>query len=606
MIKNRAATAQLDTVPDLLQRRARRSPNDIVYSFPGFDQHYSWRMIWEEVRQLSEGLLALGIRKGDRVALLMQGRIELVLLIYAAACIGAVAVPLNTYSKKDELRALLRDCKPAALFLDKEGQRQSYLAMVAELLAETGGPDPTADGPDETADGSDADGRLPAHLFVLADPAETRAPFRPFAELAGEAAKAEPHAFRDAAAALNLRDPLVLLYTSGTSGKPKGVLRSTASFLSAARAPKRTGFASGALLRLTDRLTRRLSIMSLLPLYHMGGFATIFTALKACSIRIVMLSHYSPNNALAFIERFKCRVLVGTPFMIEQMLSAEARDRYDLRSLLGLVFTSSAVDRRILERITRELHIYFFMVSYGSTEAGAVANGICVTDRKPHPLLSPLYGLLMQSRLVSGFIGLQQFLECEYSLAGKVDPHVEVGIVDAATGSRLPPGEQGEICIRSHRVMRYAGQTDAADAGPSADGWFRSGDLGYVDARGHLVVTGRIKRIISRGGEKISPVEIERALLKLSGVESAFVVGVPDERYGEQVCACIVPRRDAALIAEKIRLDLAGSLSAFKIPAHILFVPYLPMSPTGKISVADVRELALGQLAQAGENRLNA
>lgn len=592
---DRAWTIPLDTVPQLLRNRAGRSPDDIAFSFPGLDQHYNWRTIWEEVRRLSEGMLALGVQPGDRVALLMQGRIELVLLIFASACIGAVAVPLNTYSKKEELRALLADCKPAALLLDKEGQRQSYVTMVAELLAEKGG-----------MRGGEAECPVPAHLFVLADRAELRAPFRAYAELAEEAPKAGPDAFRAATAERNVRDPLVLLYTSGTSGKPKGVLRSTASFLPAARSPKRTSFASSALMRLTDRLTRKLCVMSLLPLYHMGGFGTLFTALKACSIRIVMLSHYSPSSALAFVERFKCRVLIGTPFMIEQMLSSEARDKHDLRCLLGLVFTSSAVDRRVLERITRELHIYFFMVSYGSTEAGAVANGVCVTDRKPHPLLSPLYGLFMQSRLVSGFIGLQQFMACEHSLAGKVDKNVEVAIVDPATGERMPIGEQGEICIRSHRVMRYAGLSDAEDAGPSADGWFRSGDLGSLDANGHLIVAGRIKRIISRGGEKISPVEIEQALLKLPGIESAFVVGVPDDKYGEQVCACIVPRRDAALIAEKIRHDLAGTLSAFKVPAHIVFLPYLPMSPTGKIAVADVRGLALAQLEEPAASRRNA
>ncbi|MFC3803216.1 class I adenylate-forming enzyme family protein [Cohnella sp. GCM10012308] len=593
-MKDRAWTAPRDTVPELLRNRASRSPNDIAFSFPGFDQHYDWRTIWEEVRRLSEGMLALGIRPGDRVALLMQGRMELVLLIFASACIGAVAVPLNTYSKKEELRALLADCKPAALLLDKEGQRQSYVTMVAELLAETG-----------EGQGNPAECPVPRHLFVLAGRSELRTPFRAYAELAEEASGAGPHAFRDAAAGRDLRDPLVLLYTSGTSGKPKGVLRSTASFLTAG-SPKRTGLASAALMRLTDRLTSKLSVMSLLPLYHMGGFGTIFTTLKACSIRVVMLSHYSPSNALAFIERFKCRVLIGTPFMIEQMLSSEAKDKHDLRSLLGLVFTSSAVDRRMLERITRELHIYFFMVSYGSTEAGAVANGVCITDRKPHPVLSPLYGLFMQSKLVSGFIGLQQFMTCDYSLAGKVDKNVEVAIVDAETGVRMPSGEQGEIRIRSHRVMRYAGQPDAEDAGPSSDGWFRSGDLGYLDASGHLVVTGRIKRIISRGGEKISPVEIEQALLKLPGIESAFVVGVPDDKYGEQICACIVPRRDAALMTEKIRHDLAGMLSAFKIPAHFLYVPYLPMSPTGKIAVADVRGLALAQLGEPAESRRNA
>ncbi|MDQ8738971.1 fatty acid--CoA ligase family protein [Paenibacillus sp. LHD-38] len=280
---------------------------------------------------------------------------------------------------------------------------------------------------------------------------------------------------------------------------------------------------------------------------------------------------------------------------------AKARE-YNLKSLLGVAFTSAAVNNSILQKIMKSLNLYFFMVSYGSSEAGSVANGTCFINRKNSLLLLLLYKLLSHTNLLSGLIHYKEFEKAVYSIGGKVDKVVEVRILHPETGQALPPHEHGEIAIRSHRVMRYFNEIyDKTSV--TADGWYKSGDLGFLDDRSHLTITGRLHRMISRGGEKISPVEIENVLLRHKDVDEALVIGIPDELYGEQVCACIVAKQGSSITSEKLKNDLAPYLTAFKLPRHIVFLPMFPLSPTGKISIAEIKSMVLNG---TGELRKNA
>lgn len=568
-----------DTIPYLLQKRAAESPHDVAYSFPAASQHYTWFKIWEEACLLAKGFLQLGIRKGDAIALLMPGRMEMIISMYAAACVGAIIVPLNTYSKNQELLHYLKDSRPAAMIMGTEGQHNHYPAMMQEMIM------------DCRNAGMDIDW-LPEHIFVLEEAGRAAGTFKPFSALRALGASTEENIFLHACTAIALKDPLILLYTSGTLGLPKGVLRSTASFLLSANHVEEPGRGTSLLMRLSDRITRYFSVMSLLPLYHLGGFAILFTGLKACNIRIVMLSHFNPLNALSAVEKEKCRVLIGTPFMIQQMLSSPKRDEFNLRSLLGVAFTSASVNNTILQKMMKNLDLYFFRVSYGSSEAGSVANGTCFINRKNNVILRLIYELLRHTNLLSGLIQYKEFEKATYSIGGKIDKVVEVKILNPETGETMPPHEHGEIVIRSHRVMRYTNESHDR-ASITADGWYKSGDLGFLDDQGSLTITGRLNRLISRGGEKISPVEIENALLRHSDVEEALVLGVPDELYGEQICACIVARQGAGLTPDQLKNDLAKDLSAFKLPRYFVFLPAFPLSPTGKISIAEMKALVL-------------
>ncbi|MCY9664533.1 acyl--CoA ligase [Paenibacillus alginolyticus] len=569
----------VDTIPYLLNKRANICSADIAYSFPELNQHYSWRTIWNEVQLIASGFLQLGIKKGDRIALLMTGRMELILSMFAAACVGAVIVPLNTYSKKDEIRTYLQSSTPTVIIIGKEGHHLNYPLMLMEILS---------DCYNSIMDSS----WLPTHIFVVDGEAGLPSPLRPFTDLLALASYAKEEEFLNACRSTTANDPLILLYTSGTLGSPKGVLRTTASFLVSSPMGQKPGKIASLLQRFTDVIARHFSVISLLPLYHLGGFGIIFTNLKACNVRIVMLSHFHPLHASQVIEKQACRILVGTPYMVQRMLSASKGDFSSLSSLIGISFTSAAVNCSLLRRVNDELRLLFFMVTYGTSEAGSIANGTCFIGGHRNPLLFLLFKLLTRSHLLSGLVQFEKFEQNSYSLAGKVDRGVEVKILHPETGETLPSHEHGEVAVRSHRVMRYLNEYHSK-LYFTQDGWYRTGDSGFVDDNSILTITGRLHRLISRGGEKISPLEIESLLLLNKDVEDAFVIGIPDDLYGEQVCACIVAKKGSDLTALSIRNNLVVHLSAFKVPEHIVFLPELPLSSTGKISVVDIKVLAM-------------
>ncbi|MCA0758731.1 acyl--CoA ligase [Paenibacillus sp. N4] len=577
-----------DTIPYLLKKRAAECPNDRVYSFPARNQHYTWSRLWKEVREAAKGFLRLGVQKGDTIAVLASGRIETIISMYAAACAGAIIVPINTYSKKEELEHYLRDACPTVLMIETEASPIPHFANLQTIIREN------------RQAGLDSSW-LPPHVFVLDAASVEGKGFYRYDRLFAENEQIGEAALEAACQATLPDDPLILLYTSGTLGRPKGVLRSTASFLFAAASAQASGKTGAVTAKIADKITKHFTVLNLLPLYHLGGFGTVFAALKGCNIHIVMLSYYHPVHALAAVESEKCRVLIGTPYMIQQMTAAPQRHEYNLKSLLGVAFTSAAVNHTILQKMLKELRLSFFMVSYGSSEAGAVANGTCFIENRKNLLLTVLYRLLKKTKLLSGLLSYKEFEKGTYSIGGKVDEAVEVKIIHPETGEALQLHEQGEIVIRSHRVMRYT-KADAEKPCFTEDGWFKSGDLGFLDERRHLTITGRLNRLISRGGEKISPVEIENAILRHKDVSDALVLGVPDELYGEQICACIVARQGSNLTAEKLRKDMEPHLSAFKLPRYYVFLPAFPMSPTGKVSIAELRKLVLNGTEELKRN----
>ncbi|MFB9326684.1 class I adenylate-forming enzyme family protein [Paenibacillus aurantiacus] len=575
-----------DTIAYLLRKRALAYPRDTAYSFPEINQHLSWGMLWHEARLAARGLLQAGVQKGDAVAVWMTGRQELIVSMFAAACIGAVIVPLNTYSKKDELCAFLQSASPRVLIMGSEGHHLDYIEAISGLLREQAGAS-----------------WLPRAIFVTDGGSSLPAPLRPYEDLLTLASPVDEQTLHVVMRLVTPADPLILLFTSGTVGAPKGVLRTTASFLS--MAPKSTPAPRGLpwpLERLTDAIARRFAVMNLLPLYHLGGFGTIFTNLKMCNVRIVMLRYFHPSHAIDAIHGERCRVLIGTPYMVQRVLACAQDGLHRLSSLIGISFTSAAVSRELLQRVNRDLRLLFFMVTYGSSEAGAVANGTCFLDGRQSLPLRALFKLLTRTRLLSGAIGYDDFERNPYSLAGLIDRCVDVRVQHPVTGEPLGPREEGEIAVRSHRVMRYWRENRERPS-LTTDGWYRTGDLGYVEEERMLTITGRLHRLISRGGEKISPLEIEGRLLEHADIVDAFALGIHDELYGEQICACVVLRQDAALGEQDVRLHLSTRLSAFKMPQYLIILPELPLSPTGKVAVPDITKLAL---ARIGERRRHA
>lgn len=571
-----------NTIPQMLCNRATYTPNDVAYCFPERKQAFTWAQMWREVRRLSEGLIRLGIKKGDRIAILMEGRVELIQSLFAAATVGAVAIPLNTYSKKEELKKYLLDAQPALFILGTAAQHLHYSELVDDAI-------------------SSKDVWLPRQIFVQGSEDTLPLPFRPFSQLMDEANSLQDEDFLKTCRATHANEPAFLLYTSGTTGFPKGVIRSTASFLVASSKNQNSfGYKiKTAITRISDRYTSRFSMMALLPLYHLGGIGILFTSLKSCNVRTVMLTHYNPIHALNIAEQEKCKFLIGTPFMIQCMLASQPLCEHKLSSLLGVVFTSAAVNSRMIEKIIKELKsLYFFTVSYGSSEAGAVANGTCFLNNKGSMMVSLFLKILRSINLLNGEVKYEAFSQTPYSIGGKVDKNVELRVIDLKTGNFLPDGVQGEIVIRSHRVMPYT-HDSMIEESFLRDGWYKSGDIGFLDDHGHLIISGRIKRLISRGGEKISPVEIENALLKNPSVADAFVVGIPDEMYGEQICAALVEKEGTRVSIPHLKEELSSNLSHFKVPKYFVSFPSFPLSSSGKISSEEIKKLAMQKISEA-------
>ncbi|WP_168119692.1 class I adenylate-forming enzyme family protein [Paenibacillus sp. HB172176] len=587
---------QPNTVAYLLQQRAILYGDDIAYLYPEWGQSYSWSKIWDEVKQLAGGLLKQGVSKGDRVAFLMTGRIELILSMYAAACIGAVSVPLNTYCRKDELIAYLKESSPSLLLISREGHRQHYPSMLREIV-------------DDLSRQEETDW-LPQRIFVQGESKSEMFGFRDYREWliygGKEGSEEKERLLQQACQAVQADDPLVLLFTSGTLGMPKGVLRTMASF-HGKTSPDAGGdrsVRSGWLRTASLKVMQRFRILNLLPLYHMGGFGMILGNLSGYNVKTIMMSRFHPVEALAIAEEQRCHVLLGTPYMLQGMMVAPERARYSLKSVLGVVFTSASVSPSILRKIKSAINLRFFIVSYGSSEAGAVASGTCIMNKRIDWLLALLYKLLKHTKLLGGLIPFEKFMAEENSLAGILDKEVEVKVVEPDSGKPLPKGIPGEIIIRSHRVMKYTRLIPVETDGTaqSEPGWHRSGDLGYLNEDNHLVIAGRLHRLISRGGEKISPLEIENAILRNVEVEDAFVLGIPDELYGEQICACVVAKSGSTLTEERLKHELARQLSSFKLPKEIIFLKQLPLSPTGKISFAEMENIANSMLRELRRN----
>ncbi|MDO7884526.1 class I adenylate-forming enzyme family protein [Hymenobacter cheonanensis] len=555
------------TLPALLCYRATHTPNAVAYRFPELEQVITWAQLWEQVQQLAAGLARQGIRPGDRVALLLEGRLELVAALLGTVALGAVAVPLNTYCTLAELRQYLADARPAALLISTSGVRVPYQAL--------------------------ATAGVPPLVFVLGAASALPAPLRPFADLLGALpTEAEMRALGTAATASG---PALLVYTAGSTGQPKGVVRSIASFIGAAGVPRPAGRIKAAGQRLRDRLMQRVGFLNLLPLYHQGGLATLLVLLASRNMPITMLTHFNPLTALRVAGQVRPRMLIATPHMLQAMLTAQPGTPPQLQSLWSVALGAAAITPPLLNMMLTKLPgLYLLSMGYGSSEVGTVASGTCFLTHNKSSVMARLVAGMRHLYLLTTEVPFSLFQQTAASVCGRLHKDVEVRTLDPQTGEPLPAGQPGELAVRSRYVMPYASDDPATW---SAENWFRTGDIGYVTPDNIVILTDRLKRLISRGGEKISPTEVEGAIRRHPAVADAYVVGVPDALYGEQVCAVVVEQTGTHLDVADLRTQLARELSQFKVPQYVVRVPALPLLGSGKVAGEEIRQEAIHRIS---------
>jgi fatty-acyl-CoA synthase len=518
------------TIAQLLERTAvTHADRDALV---GPDRRLNWAQTRDESRALAKGLIAAGISHGDHIALWMPNQIEWVQLWFASAYIGAVLVTVNTRYKTEEVRYIIGQSDARLLIMVREFVGIDYVGMLSQLCPALGrAPVPNAEEFPEL-------GRVVLH----GDPVVPGS--QPFAEFVAAGASVSDAELDAAAAAVDFDDPTIIVYTSGTTGHPKGAVH------------------SHRILRNEHSIAEAMDIgpesrvMNHMPFFHVaGGFTGILPPLITGGAMLLM-DRWVPTAAFELIERERATVMGGIPTHFIDLLNHPERERYDVSSLRTGWIGGANNPPEVIEGAIARLGLDGLLPVYGMTETTSITTISQLDDPRSVVLAG-------KGRPVSDF---------------------EVKIADPDTGEEQPSGVEGEVWVRGHPVMQgYYRNEQATAAVLDADGWFRTGDLGVLDAGGYLSITGRRSDMFIVGGSNAYPAEIEIALTEHPAIKQAYVVGVPHQRLGEVGFAFVEPVAGRSLDQQEIVAFCRERLADYKVPRFVELVSDWPLTATGKV-----------------------
>jgi fatty-acyl-CoA synthase len=493
----------------------------------------------DEVNRCARALMALGVEKGDRVGIWSTNCAKWVIVQFATAKIGAVLVNINPAYRLHELEFALRQSECQWLIIGEGFKDADYAAMVA-----------------------DAEATLPAlrRVVSLVPKAELLA----WDEFLRGVEEIGADEFAERQTSLDFDDVINIQYTSGTTGFPKGAMLTHHNILN-------NGFWIGERMHLTER--DRLCIP--VPFYHCFGMVLGNLACVTHGATMVLPApHFSPIHTLEAVARERCTALHGVPTMFIGQLGHSRFSEFDLRSLRTGIMAGAPCPIEVMKRVMREMHMAEITIACGMTETSPVCNMTEVDDP----------------------------IELRVSTVGKVMPHQEQKIIDLENQRLLPCGTQGELCYRGYHIMRgYYNNPEGTQQTIDAAGWLHSGDIAVMDEQGYVRITGRLKDMICRGGEKIFPREVEEFLFTHPKIAEAYVIGVPDAYYGEEVMAWVKLKEGEAMTVEELQAFCHGQIMDDKIPHYVKFVTEFPTTVTGKIQKYRMREASARELESATE-----
>jgi fatty-acyl-CoA synthase len=511
-----------ETIGTILARIAAENPAaQAVVDVPA-GRRWTYPQLNADVRRLAAGLLAAGIRPGDRVALWAPNCAEWILLQHATGLMGAILVNVNPAYRTHELSYVLRHSGSRMLVAVPAFKTSDYRAMIEQVR------------PDCPA--------LESVIYIGA---------------AGWRALAEDTApgpvLDEVAAGLSFDDPINIQYTSGTTGFPKGATLTHHNIAN-------NGYFTGEVMGYTpaDR------ICVPVPFYHCFGMVIgNLAALTHASCVVIPAPSFEPAATLQAVAAERCTSLYGVPTMFIAMLADPSRTDLDLTSLRTGMMAGSPCPVEVMKRVISDMGMTEITIGYGMTETSPVSTQTRIGDD----------------------------LDRQTGTVGRVHPHVEIAIFDPETDRVVPRGQRGEVRSRGYLVMRgYWDEPDKTAEAIDVAGWMRTGDLGEMDAAGYVRIVGRIKDTVIRGGENIAPREVEEFLYSHPAILDVQVVGVPDPKFGEELCACIRVAEGTSLDAAAIREFCAGKISHHKIPRYVETVEAYPMTVTGKVQKFQLRE----------------
>ena len=503
---------------------------------------WTWSELGRRVDDFAAGLLALGMERGDRLGIWSPNGSEWVVTQFAAAKAGLTLVNINPAYRRTEFEFAMNRAGCRALVVAPAFKSSDYLVMVNDLVKA---------------------GKLPHLKRVIRLGSARTDGMLNFDEVAAMGGEREKTKLNELGRQLHADDAANIQFTSGTTGSPKGATLSHRNILN-------NGLFVGDCLKLIaeDRLCIPV------PLYHCFGMVMGNLGCLTHGTAMVYPSEaFDPLATLHAIAEEGCTGLYGVPTMFIALVNHPEFAKFDLRSLRTGIMAGSPCPIELMKRVQSQMHLQEITIAYGMTETSPVSTQSATNDP----------------------------LQLRVSTVGRVQPHLEIKIIDGS-GNTVARGETGEFCARGYSVMKgYWNEPEKTAEVIDEEGWMHSGDLATMDGDGYVSIVGRLKDMVIRGGENVYPREIEDYLSRHPVVQDVQVIGVPDAKYGEEICAWIRLHDGKTLTADDIRTFCRGEIAHFKIPRYIEFVSEFPMTITGKIQKYVMREKMVEKLGSNGQ-----
>lgn len=536
------------TIGDFFDAMVARQPEALALVSRHERQRLSYGELQAQATRLASALLRAGLQPGERIGIWSHNNLAWVLMQIATAKAGLVLVNINPAYRTSEVEYALNKVGCKALVTMPRFKTSEYLAMLRELGA----------------------ARLPELKNIwwidapgAADEAGPDIATARFSQLLASGDAADPRVAQ-VQATLRATDPINIQFTSGTTGFPKGATLTHRNILN-------NGYFIGECMKLgpEDRLCIPV------PMYHCFGMVLGNLACLTHGSAIVYPNDgFDPLLTLEAVQAERCTGLHGVPTMFIAELDHPRFAEFDLSSLRTGIMAGTACPIEVMKRVVDRMHLGEITIAYGMTETSPVS---CQSSTD-----TPL--------------------ERRVSTVGTVQPHLEVKIVDPDSGATVPRGQPGELCTRGYSVMHgYWGDEAKTREAIDTEGWMHTGDLATMDDEGYVNIVGRIKDMVIRGGENIYPREIEEFLYRHPQVQDVQVVGLPDRKYGEELCAWIIPKPGQQPTEADIRAFCQGQIAHYKVPKYIRFVDAFPMTVTGKIQKYRIRDQMADELGLKAE-----
>jgi fatty-acyl-CoA synthase len=536
---------RLNRIGDLVDANAENLNHRIALAYHEYGFENTFAQFRDICRQVAKGLIALGVQHGDHIAIWANNQPEWVYTQFGSAMTGAVLVTVNTNFRAFELKYLLEQSDTTTLIMT-HGVRETneYVRILRQVCPEL----------DHCGPGELKTDKLPYLKNIVQlgkDSMDGMFSWQQMLEMGNRISDEE---LDKRAAGIDADDVTMIQYTSGTTGYPKGVMLTHRNLIGNARS-----------MAEIMALTPDDSLCIPVPFFHCFGCVIGTMCCTVSGATMAPVTAFNPEKVLETVDALKCTALHGVPTMFIAELEAMNGKQYDTSRIRTGVMAGSTCPVEVMKGVMEKMGAQELTIVYGQTESSP---GITQTRRNDS----------MQIRTET---------------VGRALPNVEVKIVDTVTGETLPTGETGELCSRGYHIMKgYYKMPDKTKETIDQDSWLHTGDLASMDENGNCTIQGRLKDMIIRGGENIYPREIEEFLYTHPAVQDVQVVGIPDEKYGEEVAAFIQVRNGKTPSKEEIREFCKDKISFHKIPRHIHFVDEFPSTASGKIQKYKLREMA--------------